>query len=410
MKDLMVQRYSDRLENWLAQADAVVAKLEKTAVARDAAGADPVAEIDLLRRAGLLTIAIPERFGGGGATPSEILRVIRRIAEADTSVAQILSYHLFGTRIGLDGSNTALRDKRLDGFLNRGWFHAGIAQAAYPPLLAARNDGDGFEITGAKPFTSGAAVADTLQVWVRFAPGTTVDAVDVSGWLGQFIVDNPAPGLSFGGDWDAIGQRQTVSGSAKLENVRVGRDDLVGWYPEDRRHPPHITVHVPILHIAFAELYVGTAKDALRAARDYIGAHGRPWVTSGYDRAGDDPLIIERFGRLSARLAAAEALADAAGRLADRTEAQGPALTEDGRGEVAILAYQAKITAHEAALEVTSQIFELMGARSATRRFGFDRFWRNVRTHTLHDPIHYKLLEVGDWALNDRFPTPDYYR
>ncbi len=410
MTDRSISKSRNNLAVWLERAAAVAAELETDAVARDAAGQDPVREIDLLRRAGLLTIAIPAHLGGGGAATSEILRVLRRIAEADTSIAQLLSYHLFGSRIALEGGNDALARKRLSGFLDKGWFHAGIAQAAYPPLIEARNEGGGYVLNGAKPFTSGAAVADTLQVWVRFADGATVEGEDVSGFLGQFIVDNPAPGLGFGGDWDAIGQRLTVSGSARLENVRVARGDLVSHYPEDTPHPPHLTVHVPIIQLSFAELYIGTAKGALAAAQAYIREQGRPWVTSGHARAGDDPLVVDRFGRLSAQLAAAEALADRAGIVADAAVAQGKALTGEGRGDVAILAYQAKIAAHEAALEVTSRIFELMGARAAARRYGFDRFWRNVRTHTLHDPIHYKIFEVGDFALNGRYPEPDYYR
>ena len=33
-----------------------------------------------------------------------------------------------------------------------------------------------------------------------------------------------------------------------------------------------------------------------------------------------------------------------------------------------------------------------------------DRFWRNIRTHTLHDPIEYKIRDLGNWALNDQLP------
>jgi hypothetical protein len=27
-----------------------------------------------------------------------------------------------------------------------------------------------------------------------------------------------------------------------------------------------------------------------------------------------------------------------------------------------------------------------------------NRFWRNLRTHTLHDPVDHNLREIGDWA------------
>jgi alkylation response protein AidB-like acyl-CoA dehydrogenase len=51
-----------------------------------------------------------------------------------------------------------------------------------------------------------------------------------------------------------------------------------------------------------------------------------------------------------------------------------------------------------------------MGARSATQANGFDRFWRNVRTHTLHNPAEYKKRTVGVFLLTGEFPVPAIYR
>ena len=55
------------------------------------------------------------------------------------------------------------------------------------------------------------------------------------------------------------------------------------------------------------------------------------------------------------------------------------------------------------------RVFEVLGARSTTAQLRFDRFWRNARTHTLHDPIDYKLQELGDWRLNGAIPKPSFY-
>jgi alkylation response protein AidB-like acyl-CoA dehydrogenase len=84
-------------------------------------------------------------------------------------------------------------------------------------------------------------------------------------------------------------------------------------------------------------------------------------------------------------------------------------VTERERGEAAIEAYAAKINATHVSLEITSRVFELMGARATASRYRFDRYWRNVRTHTLHDPVFYKAREVGDFALNGVIPTPSLY-
>ena len=54
-------------------------------------------------------------------------------------------------------------------------------------------------------------------------------------------------------------------------------------------------------------------------------------------------------------------------------------------------------------------IFQVMGARATTAQLNLDRFWRNVRTQTLHDPIDYKYQEVGEWVLTGKVPEPSFY-
>ena len=44
------------------------------------------------------------------------------------------------------------------------------------------------------------------------------------------------------------------------------------------------------------------------------------------------------------------------------------------------------------------------GSAGHAAKHGFDRFWRNVRTHTLHDPVAYKRREIGDHYLNGTLP------
>ena len=64
----------------------------------------------------------------------------------------------------------------------------------------------------------------------------------------------------------------------------------------------------------------------------------------------------------------------------------------------------AKVVATQVSLDVTSRIFEVTGARATANAVGLDRFWRNVRTHTLHDPVAYKQREVGAHFLTGEYP------
>ena len=85
------------------------------------------------------------------------------------------------------------------------------------------------------------------------------------------------------------------------------------------------------------------------------------------------------------------------------------ALTAEARGahEVRVAAVKARAT--DVALEITNRIFEVTGARATKASVGLDRFWRNVRTHTLHDPVAYKRREVGRWVLTGELPEPTWY-
>jgi alkylation response protein AidB-like acyl-CoA dehydrogenase len=127
------------------------------------------------------------------------------------------------------------------------------------------------------------------------------------------------------------------------------------------------------------------------------------------DAAGEDPFVQHRYGDLWLKLRPAQLLADHAARLLDAAYAKGAALTARERGEVAVAGAEAKVLAHRAAIDIASEMFELTGARSTSARFGFDRFWRNARVHTLHDPVDYKLRDLGRYALDGRLPEPTSY-
>lgn len=65
--------------------------------------------------------------------------------------------------------------------------------------------------------------------------------------------------------------------------------------------------------------------------------------------------------------------------------------------------------ATDTGLRVTQGVFELTGARASARKVGLDRFWRDVRTHTLHDPVSYKEAELGRFVLTGEGPEPTWY-
>ena len=74
-------------------AKALAAQFARTAVERDAVGGTPLAERDALRRSGLLSLAIPKRYGGHGASWAETLDTVREFAQVDSSIAHVYGFH-----------------------------------------------------------------------------------------------------------------------------------------------------------------------------------------------------------------------------------------------------------------------------------------------------------------------------
>ena len=84
---------SRELDHWSAVAQTVADELAKGALERDHSGADPLEALELLREHGLAGLVVPAVYGGAGAHWETAFRVIRILARADASVAQILGYH-----------------------------------------------------------------------------------------------------------------------------------------------------------------------------------------------------------------------------------------------------------------------------------------------------------------------------
>jgi alkylation response protein AidB-like acyl-CoA dehydrogenase len=116
------------------------------------------------------------------------------------------------------------------------------------------------------------------------------------------------------------------------------------------------------------------------------------------------------FGGHTARLLAAEALLREASEKTSAALDNPNLITPEQRGELAVLLSATKVVAVEAGIQVTANLFELTGARSTARVFELDRFFRDLRTQSLHDPVAQKRLQVGAYYLRGEYPLAvDWY-
>lgn len=389
-----------RLAALLDAADQVARELRSTGAERDRANETPRREIELLREADLLQVQEPVEHGGAGLTFGQAQLLTRRIARGDTSIAHLLGYHYAQTRVSrLFGTpQQAAEEGRRNGEGRLFW--GGIQNPRGGSDLILERDGDGFRLSGHRTFASGVSLGDRLSV-----------TATLDGELVFLSIPGDREGIDPRHDWDNIGQRLTDSGGVDLRNVRIERSEILGSEPwGGQAFTPYQTLVTPHWQLAFVNFYIGTAEGAIEEALEWVHANAAPWETSGVDRASDDAYILQTVGEVVSEVRAAALLADRANEALDRALAVGPSLTEDQRAEAAIAVYEAKYLTTRVALDATSRLFEIQGARATTAAYGFDRHWRNVRTHSVHDPVAYKAREVGDWALNHRGPEFSLYR
>jgi alkylation response protein AidB-like acyl-CoA dehydrogenase len=168
---------------------------------------------------------------------------------------------------------------------------------------------------------------------------------------------------------------------------------------------PFATLRPCLAQLILVNIYTGLAQGAVEEARAYVSA--LPVEES--KRIRSDPFRLRTIGELCAQSAAANAIVENVARQFDDAWRLGDDITPEQRGALAINIASAKAISARAALEGSSRIFDVMGARATAARFRLDRFWRNARTHTLHDPLDEKLREIGDWAINGVYPQPSFY-
>ncbi|TAA58012.1 acyl-CoA dehydrogenase family protein [Shinella sp. JR1-6] len=382
-----------------ARAEAISADLARRGAQLDAEGKPPKVEIARLKSEGLLTALHPVEIGGGGLDWVDGLKLVRILARGESSIGQLLGYHYVNSQYIYWAADDPDKAWNLGVETVAKRLYWGAAVNPRDPGLVLTRSGDHYLLNGKKTFSTGAHVSDRINANAAFGDQ-----------IANLVLPTDRPGYIANDDWDNIGQRLSDSGSVEFRDFPVYETDfLLPLAGRDSAPPVQATFNTPLIQLVFVNFYLGTAEGALIAACDYVRTTTRPWITSGVEKASDDPYILERIGEFRAALKASAALADAAATAVQSALARGRGVSARERGEAAIEAYAAKVSATHVALDVTARIFELTGARSTAAHHRFDRYWRNVRTHTLHDPVFYKAREVGDFTLNDRVPEPSLY-
>ncbi len=382
----------------VATAHRVAEALRPGVIERDRDGATvvPLEALVGLDSSGLLGITIPVEHGGPGLGPRTLADVTRILASVDPSIAQVPQGHFLVVDILAVWGGPDLRARVFADVLAGRRIGTALAERggrhAQDLATRLRTDGDGaIRLDGRKYYCTGALTA----AWVA------VSALDEEGRLRLALVPRDAAGLTVDTDWNVMGQRATISGTTTLEAVAV-TPELVLDYAGAYAVPQQLGARAQLVHGA---IETGIAGGTLHDTRAYLRERARPSseaTRAGAESVAGDPHVLHRYGRLAARVRAAEALLADAARVLEQVGLVPADAAAAATGSLAVAA--AKAFASEVAVEAGSELFALCGTSATDERWDLHRHWRNARTHSVHDPVDWKYHHLGAYEIGDVLP------
>jgi alkylation response protein AidB-like acyl-CoA dehydrogenase len=313
---------------------------------------------------GLLGILVPEEYGGAGLTYRHYVVVLEELGAVEGGVGLSVAAHnsLCTNHLYMFGSEEQKRrwlPELASGRVLGAW---GLTEPeagsdAGATRTAARRDGDGWVVTGAKNFITHASVGGVAVVTARTSPGN-----DHRG-ISAFLVPLDTPGVSVGKHEDKLGMRVSDTASLVLEECRLPGGALLG------REGDGFVQAMEVLdggRISIAALAVGIARGAFDAALAYAKLRRQ------FGKAIGD------FQAIRFKLADMATLVDAARLLTERA-----ADSKDAGRKTTILSAQAKVYASEAAVRVGEEAVQIHGGYGYTKDYPVEKFWRDAKLCTI---------------------------
>ena len=316
---------------------------------------------------GLFGYALPEEYGGLGVDMREDVELAFEFGYTTPAFRS-----LFGTNNGIAGQVIARfgSEEQKKTYLPRlaageliGSFALTEAEAGSDPAglrTAARRDGDGWVLNGAKRYITNAPLADLFVVFARTDP-------EQKGGRGisSFVVDAKAPGVTLGPKDVKMGQSGAWTSEVFFDDVHVPADALVG--EEGRGYAKALTVlSRGRLHIA--ALCVGMAQRVLDESVAYAATA----------KQGGAP--IGRFQLVQGLIADMHAET-----VAGRAMVREVAARYDSGEDTGIGPSSAKLWCSEMVGRATDRAVQVHGGLGYLRTTPVERFYRDARLYRLYE-------------------------
>ncbi|MCX5468485.1 acyl-CoA dehydrogenase family protein [Acinetobacter nematophilus] len=372
-------------------------KIAEGTRAREQQRALPYEQINWLKQVGFGALRVPVKFGGDGVSLPQLFQLLIELAKADSNIVQALRGHFAFVEDRLNAhkvADQALWFKRFvqGDLIGNAWTEIGQVKIG-DVITRVKQKNNQLLVNGKKYYSTGTIFADWVDL---FAYDETTDQHVIA------AISRHASGVQVLDDWDGFGQKTTGSGTLSLTDVAIERDHIL---PFEQRFK-YQTAFYQVIHLA---TLTGIAQSAVAAFTHEVQKRDRIFSHGNADLVRNDPQILQVIGKASAQAYASETIT-----LRTAEALQQAYLSHFGESEVKNIqanndaeleSAQGQVVISDLVLDLTSQLFNALGASASSTSKQLDRFWRNARVVASHNPLVYKEKVIGDWEVN-REPLP----
>ncbi len=342
--------------------------------------------VDLVRRLasqGYSSINVPEEYGGGGMDELTLCLVTEELGRGCAGIATALGANsLASYPILLSGSEE--QKKKYLGAVSQGKLaafclterEAGSDVSAIS--TRAEKNGDKYILNGAKCFITNGGQADIYVVFAVTDPGRGVRT------LTPFVVEKDFPGVSPGKKEKKMGIRASDTSEVIFENVEV---------PEENR-------------LSKEGSGFRTAMQTFDKSRPMIGALSVGLARAAYEAAAAHAKQRVQFGKpIIQQQAVSFMLADMATRIEAARTLVWRAACMAGKNEKNISAYSsmAKSFAGDTAMEVTTDVVQVMGGYGYIRDNPAEKYMRDAKIMQIYEGTNQvQRLVIADRISKDQ--------
>jgi short-chain 2-methylacyl-CoA dehydrogenase len=314
---------------------------------------------------GLMSIDVPEEFGGQGGTFFQAILAIEELAKVDPSASVIVDVHntLFNAAIlqwGTDEQKRRILPGACTGALaSYALSEAGSGSDAFALTTRAVEDGDHYILNGRKLWITNAGEAHFFLVFATVNPDAGYKGVTA------FLIERDTPGFTVGKKEDKLGIRASSTCELLLDNCRVPKANILGEVGKGYKVAIE-TLNAGRIGIGaqMAGLAAGALEHALAYARERK-QFGKP--------IGDFQGVQFELAEMAVDVEAARLLVYNAARLKDAGK---PFVTE---------AAMAKYFASQVAERCGSRAVEVFGGVGFTKDYPVEKLYRDAKIGRIYE-------------------------